>query len=378
MRIIIKLLKIIAVNILVFLGLLIIADLAVISIHKLNHSGLFYRLFKKNNDFRCNLPNYKNIEWACRHFQEYHELQHEYVSYIGWRGLPYKGQTINIDEQGIRNTPQSEYAAQKSPLVVFLGGSTMFGAGANDANTIPALFASEARGRYRAVNLGEASYNAFQEYILLQLQMINGLNPYVVVSYDGVNDAKILREERKPFSHSRENQIRAVMKGQDSGEDETLSFGYFLLNPLKTFIAKYKTENVKYDVYEISREDAERKARVLLESWLCTKELAESHGAYFIAVLQPNAGVGKPYLKHLNMDSDMASVYKVYYSEVLNLLKTPRYRELNKNFLDLSDAFNREEYIYIDDSHVSPNGNKIIAEIIYDYMDKFNGDRKNR
>ena len=53
-------------------------------------------------------------------------------------------------------TPQSEFATAKSPLVVFLGGSTMWGTGVDDANTIPALFAKIAEGRYRAMNLGEA------------------------------------------------------------------------------------------------------------------------------------------------------------------------------------------------------------------------------
>jgi hypothetical protein len=122
---------------------------------------------------------------------------------------------------------------------------------------------------------------------------------------------------------------------------------------------------VEYYAFEISPGDVETKAKVLLESWMSTKELAESQGSYFVAVLQPNAGVGKPYLKHLIFDQSMASGYKVYYSAVLKLLKTPHYRELNKNVLDLTGAFDRNEYIYIDDCHVSPNGNKIIAEKIY-------------
>lgn len=363
--------KIVIINILVFLGLVIIADLTVISIHQLTSSGLFSHVRNKKEDYRWPLPNYKNIAWARKHFQEYHELEYHYVSYIGWRGLPYKGQTININEQGIRNTPQSEYAADKSPLVVFMGGSTMLGEGVDDANTIPAHFASIAHGRYRAVNFGEGSYNAFQEYLFLKLQIINGLKPYAVVSYDGVNDSKVLMADRRPFSHDRENQIRAVMKGRDKNNDETLSFGYYFLNPLKSFIAKYKKDKVEYDAFKISREDVEKKAKVLLESWLCTKELAESQGAYFIAVLQPNAGVGKPYLGHLIFDQHMVSGYKVYYTAVLKLLKTPEYRKLNKNVLVLVDAFDREEYIYLDHCHVSPNGNKIIAERIYNHIGKY-------
>lgn len=376
----IKLLKIIIINILVFLGLLIIADLTVISIYQLTHSELFSHLLKKEENFRVQLPNYKNIKWVRKHFEEIHEFQFEYVSYIGWRGLPYKGQTINVDRQGIRITPQSKFATEKSPLVVFLGGSTMWGEGSDDANTIPALFAQIAHGRYRTMNLGESAYNAFQGYLFLHLQMINGLNPDIVVSYDGINDSCVLIPLIRPFSHSREPMLRALMKGQDRKEGKTLSFSHYLLNPLKSFIAKYKINNVKYnadDTFEINRKDAEQRAEVLLESWLCTKELAETHGAYFVAVLQPNPGVGKPYLKHLDMSISMGSCYKAYYSLVLKLLQTPKYRELNKHVLVLTDAFDLEEYIYIDDGHVSPNGNKIIAEKIYNHIIKFN-DNKNK
>jgi len=96
-----------------------------------------------------------------------------------------------------------------------LGGSTMWGTGVNDANTIPALFAKIAQGRYRTINLGESAYNAFQSFLFLKLQIINGLNPDIVVSYDGVNDAYSLKSGQRPFSHQREDQIRTLMKGKD-------------------------------------------------------------------------------------------------------------------------------------------------------------------
>ncbi|MCK9613858.1 MAG: hypothetical protein M0R16_13355 [Bacteroidales bacterium] len=358
-----KLFKLIAINIVVFIGLLITVNLLVILIfqgHKI--------INKEIADTRGNLPNYKNIDWAHKHFKEFKELPTEYRSYIGWRRLSYKGETININEQGIRNTSQSPLATEKSPLVVFLGGSTMWGTGVNDANTIPSLFAKVAQGRYRAMNLGEAAYNAFQGYVFLKLQIINGLNPYVVVSYDGVNDAQVLMPDRRPFSHNRENQIRKAMEGKDRIKDETLSFSHFLLNPLKSFIAKCKVYYTKNHTYKISQNNAEQKAKVLLDSWLCAKELAETHGAYFVAVLQPNAAIGKPYLKHLKLSEKEISIYKLFYPVVLELLKTPKYQELHRHVLVLTDVFDSEENIYVDAVHVSPKGNKIIAEKIYNHI----------
>ena len=368
-----KLLKLIAVNILVLLGMLIFLDLTAISLYQLSNLKIFYHVKSK-----WRLPNYKNIEWARAHFKEVNELQSEYRSYIGWRRLPYKGQTITIDEQGIRITPQSELVTEKSPLVVFLGGSAMWGFGVNDANTIPALFAKIAKGRYRAINFGEPAYNAFQGYLFLKLQIINGLRPDIVVSYDGVNDGYSLRRGLRPFSHVREDQIRTAMKGKDRKNEEVLSFSHFFLNPLKAFFSEYKitvkhdVNNAKNNSYDLSQERIEQTAKALLESWLSTKDLAEKNGANFIAVLQPNAEVGKPYLKHLNFDKDKLkdrlTYCNLFYPAVLKLLQAPEYQELSNHVIVLTDAFDREEFIYIDFCHVSPNGNKIIAAKIYNHI----------
>ena len=371
----IKLLKLAVVNILVFLGILIFINLAVISIYQLcnlrNPSNI-------RDDFRWRLPNYKNIEWAPTHFKEIHELQSEYRSYIGWRRLPYYGQTINIDEKGVRMTPQSKLATDNSPLVVFLGGSSMWGTGADDANTIPALFAEIAKGRYRAMNLGEAGYNTFQEYLFLKLQIIDGLIPDIVVSYDGINDATILSPGLRPFSHQKEYQFIEATKGLDSKKDEALSFSHFFLNPLKHFISYYKTRNPKLEpVYLIPPERLEQTAKAFLEGWLATKDLAEKNGAVFIGILQPNPAIGKPYLEHLphlehvKMKKFILSEYKLFYQKVLKLLHTPQYKELSNNVIILTNVFDLKEYIYIDECHVSPNGNKIIAEKIYNHINKF-------
>jgi lysophospholipase L1-like esterase len=362
---IVKLLKLVVINILVLMGLLIVLNFTAILLFQ-GRLFIKHSIIRDNIDKRARLPNYKNIDWASKNFKEEDELQSEYRSYIGWRRLPYKGETININEQGIRNTPQSELATEKSLLVVFLGGSTMWGTGSDDKNTIPALFANIAQGRYRAINLAESGYNAFQGYLFLQLQIIDGLRPNVVVCYGGVNDAPFFQSGQRPFSHSRENQIRAAMKGQDRDREDVLSFSNFFLNPLKSFINIFIVK--KKPKYDFSQERTEQVAKALLESWLLTKDLAEKHGADFIAILQPNAAIGKPYLEYLKLDTDRLKCFSHFYPAVLKLLQSPKYQELSNNVIVLTDAFDQKEYIYIDECHVSPNGNKIIAAKIYDHI----------
>ena len=65
----------------------------------------------------------------------------------------------------------------------------MWGTGAPDESTIPALFAKEGKGAYQAENFGESGYRAMQSYIYLLLKFNQGLKADWVISYDGVNEA---------------------------------------------------------------------------------------------------------------------------------------------------------------------------------------------
>ena len=367
-------LKLIAINILVALGALLLLNLATIPVYKV-YKVLQYLIF----DPRASLPNYENIEWAAKFFQEDKKIHAEYQSYVGWRRSPYEGQTIHIDEHGIRNTPQHSLVDPASPLVVFLGGSTIWGTGSDDSNTIPALFSAVAKGKYRSMNLGETAYNAFHGYLFLRLQTMKGLRPDIVVSYDGVNELYSLLRGSRLFSHHKENEIRSIIKIR-GGNIPELTYKHFFFKPLQTFISisitRYINSYLYKNRYNLKEKRVEHVARKLLESWLLTKGLAEEHGADFIAVLQPNAGLGRPVTNHLKLDADSLEAYRSLYAGILRLLQSPAYRELSNKVLVLTDAFDRDEYIYIDLAHVSPNGNRIIAEKIYNHLVHSKGEEK--
>lgn len=385
-----KILKLIMINIIVLLGLLMFLNFSVIVLYQ--GYQVYKNAFSSNNNYNpVALPNYETIDWAHKHFQELDALKSEYRSYIGWRMLAYQGETININKQGIRITPQSELASQESPLVVFLGGSTMWGYGVDDKNTIPALFSEISDGRFRTFNLSAFGYRAFQGYIFLTMQINEGLKPYIIISYDGVNEGLFgFYSELEATSTERESQIRSLMKDRDSREEthNFLSFRNFFLGPITAFITQLKLkygfidkEEKENDFYDLSQERTERVARALLDSWMSTKVLAEENGALFMCVLQPNAGVGNPNLEHLGgtTNSKFLERYRYLYPMILKLIQHPDYKELSNYFIDLSDIFNGNECIYIDyNGHVSPNGNKIVAEVLYEYLQNMIQKRKEK
>jgi hypothetical protein len=361
--------KIIFINILVLIGLLFLLNIGSVILYQ------SYQVFKSdqsNFDKIPNLPNYKNIDWADKHFAEFQKLPTEYASYIGWRRSAYTGETIEITKEGLRYTPQSELTDENSLLVAFLGGSTMWGTGSNSENTIPALFSEISEGKYRTINLAESAYRAFQSYLFLLLQINEGLKPDVVVSYSGVNERAGFVAAHQSISHSREYQLRSVMKGMDRKSNK-LSFRNFFFGPVEEFLSiikgKYsKSQHSTY--YEVGPERTEKVASALLDSWMATKLLVEQNGGIYVCVLQPNTAIGKPSLDHLDLSNEYLVPYQHLYPVVLDLLQSPEYLDLSENFIDLTSVFDGNEKFYIDFCHVSPNGNRIVAKTLYDHIQK--------
>ena len=358
-----KILKLIFINVLVLFVLIVVANFLSIIIYKT------YKSTNEYSDSRAKLPNYNEIEWTRHHFEELKELKAEYQSYIGWRMLKYSGKTINIDKDGIRNTPQHNNVSQNSSSVVFLGGSTAWGVGADDKNTIPALISEMGEGRFKTLNYGEHSYRAFQGYLFLMSQINKGIKPDIVISYDGVNEKAGFEDNHKPTSHSRENQLRVVMRGQDTNkaEEELMSFKNFFFGPLNNFISKFKTNKTLISSKEnqTSERRTELVARALLDAWMASKSLAEENGALFFCVLQPVSVVGSPNLEYLKINPERIKMYNQLYSKVLKLINTPDYNVLSDNFIDLRNVLDGQDKYFIDFCHLSPNGNKVIANNLF-------------
>lgn len=370
---ILKLVKIILINIGIFLMLLIGFNLLIMSAFEIKSYLISNN--KPKEDYRIKLPNYKEYSWTKLHFKEFRKTKREYRSYTGWRTLAFSGKTININEEGVRFTPQSIKVDEHSDLVVFIGGSTTRGYGSTDSLTIPALVSLYADGRYKTLNFGESGYRAYQGYLFLQNNIYNGLRPDVIVSYDGVNDVNGHRIELRPDSHTREHQIKEILKGKDQSElKKNLSLKHYLFSPIQTMIKRYKLSDKSSNIFfDYSPKRSELVARTLLNSWLATKNMADEYGAEYLAILQPAASVGHPKLDHFKLDTINELQQKYYYPYVRDLIKNDSvYKELKGSFLDLSHSFDVDEYIFFDPGHVTPNGNLIIAKKIINWLDEDN------
>ncbi|MCP5101717.1 MAG: SGNH/GDSL hydrolase family protein [Chloroflexi bacterium] len=137
---------------------------------------------------------YQNEMWVEDSLRELLEIKLGWEPYVYWRTQPFDGEYINVDDDGLRFTLSMEVATRNStpPLKIFVfGGSTTWGYGARDENTIPSLLVktlSQQGVSVEITNFGQIGYVSSQEVIELILQLKQGNIPDIVIFYDGVND----------------------------------------------------------------------------------------------------------------------------------------------------------------------------------------------
>ncbi len=125
--------------------------------------------------------------------------RYAYRPFTQYGELPAAGRHLTVDAVGFRHSrDQGPWPPDPEHLNVFLfGGSTLFGYGLPDAETIashlqPLL--SEAAGRpVRCYNFAQGGYYSTQERILFAELLLRGHRPDVALFVDGLNDFALPR-----------------------------------------------------------------------------------------------------------------------------------------------------------------------------------------
>ncbi|MBT1697401.1 SGNH/GDSL hydrolase family protein [Fulvivirgaceae bacterium PWU4] len=356
---IIRILKVLAINMASFALLLVLVNWA---------CGLY---LKRAADVkREKLPNYANdYAHAEKVFYDYNRVQHQYEPFVGWKTLPYKGATLNISTDGRRTHPAP--ANQKEKSVHFFGGSTMWGEGSDDEHTIPALF-NERNPQYDVYNHAQLAYNTRQELdALISLYAVD-TRPDIVVFYDGVNDAAFLcpKDIKQLPAHRLVPMYREKLYVGKMAFVKEIAAKIFVENTMKVihkFTYKPTPDNSPYDCLS-NPGKAEQIASMMMKNWEMAHEIVTNRGGAFIAVLQPAAFVGKPRTEHLQLDEELGKNFREIYKRIQQKIAERGHPWI----VDLSDRFNGDDYIYIDFCHVSPNGNEIIAREISNIIGNLN------
>jgi lysophospholipase L1-like esterase len=343
-----RVLKFVAINFAVIASLLVLLAIGLeiyMRIGDARMSGLDRR--------RGEVPNYAGAEWPKTHFREIDGLETVYFSFVEWRRDLFQGETINIvGPFHERRTPVAEGA--KGGAIFFFGGSTMWGTGARDAETIPAYYGRTA-GR-PARNFGESGYVAHQDLEMMLWVLQEGEHPAAVVFYGGVNDViHRCRSGVDSFSHGQEGRMRSLLT-QDPG------IFLRLWKTLKSRLALGgSAEGDEGDRFDCDNDPAKarRVADALVSDWWQARQVAERRGIAFFAVLQPvvffsdtiadkRADAGR------ESDEERRRQFEAVYPLIRGQLG-------EVGALDLTAALDEQSLFYIDFCHLSPNGNERMA-----------------
>ncbi len=135
--------------------------------------------------------------WSVELYREESRLSDTWYPYVYWKSRPFEGRYLHVGANGLRFTSNNRMLAGNNlakPFRIFMfGGSTMFGLGAPDDDTIPSLLERALQhdgiSNVQITNFGQIGYVSTQEVIELSEQLRLGNIPNLVIFYDGINDA---------------------------------------------------------------------------------------------------------------------------------------------------------------------------------------------
>jgi hypothetical protein len=296
-------------------------------------------------------------------FREYADLEMEYRPFVGWTRLPFNGTAITINENGDRVHHPPAKPSPDAPLVRFFGGSTMWGTGAVNDGTIPALF-NRAHARWQVVNHGETAYTSMQALAKMIGLYTTGRHADLVVFYDGVNDVGTLcRRELSIPGTLRQNELQETLANSTGLARAVAAVDTLLLEDTRRLaraLAQRAVEGQSLFSCATDPARANAVAEHLVNVWRVAHDIVTARGGQFVAILQPAAYIGKARVDHiaedLNSRGALGDQFRAVYPLVREKMRAYDY------MFDFSEAFDGDDYIFTDWAHVNARGNAIIAQ----------------
>ena len=331
---------------------------------------------------------YSSQDWAERYWYEFRlSRTQRYYPYVGWRRAPFKGKTIEIDQNGVRVTPGADCSAKSFKVFTF-GESTMWGTGSPNWGTIPANLQKGLeklrQGPVCVMNFAESAYVSTQDVIMLLVQLRSGNVPDLVLFYSIGGDIAAAYQSGRAGVPANLDQIAARFERRQERSafvDQLRStYAYSLIDQLigKLTIANPQQKEPtpsELVTYESMGIDVSKLSDLIMQDYLgnykIVSALAQKYGFKYFFFAPPIVSVGNKSLTpeeqemKYRLESDVA-LYKLF-TAVYQTFE----RESSKyqNLYSMVHIFDRyDSLIWIDEGHVTPIGNQVIAERMLDVI----------
>ncbi|MDB4307989.1 hypothetical protein N9985_01735 [Gammaproteobacteria bacterium] len=212
---------------------------------------------RKRSDLSTVYPQYTNDEIDALLVETWSRPV-GYEAFTQFRERPFNGRYINVSQKGFRYIEkQAAWPPRESNFNIFVfGGSTTFGYGVADTETIPSQLQKELRKqlpnrRIAVYNFGRSYYYSTQERVLYEQLLADGHRPSLALFIDGINEYHNERNlpgltrqlTRYVDSMTPEKTIRRLIADLN-GDMATLVAGFVEDNPL---LKKWKSREQLVD-----------------------------------------------------------------------------------------------------------------------------------
>ncbi len=304
--------------------------------------------------------------------------EYEYEPFTDFRERPFRGKFVNVDPAGFRlSKDQAPWPPRSQAINVFIfGGSTTFGAGLPDDQTIASYLQEVASADHPApplavYNFAVPAYFSSQELILFERLLNTGFVPQVAVFVDGLND--FLFAEGRPLLA---NRFRGFMDGKS--ESRTLA-DLPMVQAAYRLSGRWSKTKLQPQIGPPPDDAALLQGAV--DRWLANKKMIEliahGYGVRTVFVWQPVPTYKYDLQYHLVLQShkDIQSHGTLWrnakrcgygYPLMENLRAQGK---LGSNVLWLADMQqDKHENLYVDSIHYNAAFSKEIAAQIYNYL----------
>ncbi len=320
------------------------------------------------------LAAYQGQSWAPALAREEKASRqvYDYKPYIVWRSHPFHGQTLNIDENGMRQTDHSHCDANQFTIWMF-GGSTMRGNGSPDWGTIPSQLAAlfEKSGQPACVrNFGEGAWVSTQEVTQLMLALKSeARKPNMVIFYDGANDTYVPYQSGEADVHMNYDTIKNQFAGQRALRDG--GFGYLLqTNTVQLMFSLVAKSAAHKGDRPVPNSNLEGLAKASVDNYFANMDtvqgLAHQYGFDYAFFWQPVI-----YTSHKALVGDETQIKES--KKLANLATwTPMvyelvHRQQRPHFYDLTNTFDQSNRtLFLDWCHITMTGNELIAHKMFE------------
>jgi hypothetical protein len=325
---------------------------------------------------------YQNQPWSKDFLKEVALASPKrYSPYIVWRRPPFEGRYVNIERDGLRRTVNPD-CSTAAPQIWTFGSSTLWGTGATDDQTVPSMLSREysrSIGPVCVTNFGEAGWVSTQNVIQLELALKRAPRPPDwVVFDDGFADVFVVYESGRADVHMDFDAIRYLMEAgyRNSSFSYLRETGtYRLITAVMNHVAQLKAGSAPTSQPSRNLEWlAEMTVENYLENMKLVAALSAGYGFRYAAFWGPALYVGKKPLSQ--PERSILESARPHLPELCRKTYALMFSVSHPHIIDISDTFDHTpDDTYLDESHVTPDGNRMVALRILEVIKKRPGER---